>query len=87
MEAEGTELKMSTSYHPQSDGQTENVNKLVLDILTAYMGETRRDWDRRLTAAEIAINSSRHASTGYTPFFLNSDQEMRLPFGIALKGL
>jgi hypothetical protein len=35
---------------------------------------------------EIAINSSRHASTGYTPHFLNHNQEMRLPFGIALKG-
>ena len=34
---------------------------------------------------EIAINSSRHASTGYTPHFLNHNQEMRLPFGIALK--
>ena len=44
-----------------------------------------KDWDRHLTAAGIAINSSRHASTGYTPFFLNHNQEVRLPYGIALK--
>ena len=84
----GTRLAMSTSYHPQTDGQTENVNRVVQDILRAYISDSRKDWDRYLTAAEIAINSSRHASTGYTPFFLNHNQEVRLPFGIALrKGL
>ena len=81
----GTQLAMSTSYHPQTDGQTENVNRAVQDILRAYTSDTRRDWDRHLTAVEIAINTSRHASTGYTPHFLNHNQEMRLPFGIALK--
>ena len=49
------------------------------------VSEKRTDWDRYLTATEIAINSSRHASTGYTPFFLNHQQEVRLPYGIALK--
>jgi hypothetical protein len=81
----GTQLAMSSSYHPQTDGQTENVNRAVQDILRAYVKDGRKDWDRHLTAVEIAINSSRHASTGYTPHFLNHNQEMRLPFGIALK--
>ena len=81
----GTRLSMSTSYHPQTDGQTENVNRAVQDMLRAYVSDSRLDWDRHLTAVEIAINSSRHASTGYTPHFLNHNQEMRLPFGIALK--
>ena len=81
----GTQLAMSSSYHPQTDGQTENVNRVVQDILRSYVKNDRKDWDRHLTAVEIAINSSRHASTGYTPHFLNHNQEMRLPFGIALK--
>jgi transposase InsO family protein len=81
----GTKLMMSSSYHPQTDGQTENVNRAVQDILRAYVKDNRKDWDRHLTAVEIAINSSRHASTGYTPHFLSHNQEMRLPFGIALK--
>jgi hypothetical protein len=80
-----TSLKMSTSYHPQTDGQTENVNRVVQDMLRSYVNESRNDWDRHLTAMEIAINSSRHVSTGYTPHFLNHNQEMRLPFGIALR--
>jgi hypothetical protein len=82
----GTQLKMSTSYHPQTDGQTENVNRVVQDMLRAYVAEDRKDWDRHLTAVEIAINSSRHASTGFTPHFLNHNQEMRLPFSVAMKG-
>jgi hypothetical protein len=81
----GTKLRMSSSYHPQSDGQTEVVNRGVQDMLKAYVSDTRNDWDQHLTAMEIAVNSSRHASTGYTPHFLNHGQEMRLPFGIALK--
>lgn len=81
----GTQLKMSTSYHPQSDGQTENVNRVVQDMLRAYVSEDRKDWDRHLSAVEIAINSSRHASTGFTPYFLNHNQEMRLPFSVAMK--
>jgi hypothetical protein len=81
----GTRLAMSTSYHPQTDGQTENVNRVAQDILRAYVREDRKDWDRYLTATEIAINSSRHASTGYTPYFLNHNQEVRLPFGLALR--
>jgi hypothetical protein len=80
-----TQLKMSTSYHPQTDGQTENVNRAVQDMLRSYVNDTRNDWDRHLTAMEIAINSSRHVSTGYTSHCLNHNQEMRLPFGIALK--
>jgi hypothetical protein len=80
----GTQLKMSSSYHPQSDGQTENVNRVVSDILRAYVNEDRTDWDRHLTAVEIAINSSEHSSTGFTPFFLNHNQEIRLPFNIAM---
>ena len=80
----GTKLQMSTSYHPQTDGQTEIVNKLVSDILRAYINEDRKDWDRHLTSVEIAINSSQHASTGYTPFYLNNSQEIRLPFSIGM---
>jgi hypothetical protein len=43
------------------------------------------DWDRRLTAVEMAINSSCYACTGYTPHFLSYIQEMRWSYGIALQ--
>jgi hypothetical protein len=67
----GTELKMSTSHHPQTDGQTERSNRTLEDILRHYVSKQQDDWDEHLTAAEIAVNSSVHASTGLTPFYIN----------------
>ena len=81
----GTRLSMSTSYHPQTDGQTESVNRAVRDILRSYVSDSRRDWDRHLTAVEIRHQQQPSCVDGYTPHFLNHNQEMRLPFGIALK--
>jgi hypothetical protein len=80
----GTKLKMSTSYHPQTDGQTENANRTLENMLRSYVNYHQDDWDERLTAAEIAVNNSNHSSTGFTPYYLNSGQHPRLPLtGIA----
>jgi hypothetical protein len=66
----GTKSAMTTSYHPQANGQAENTNKTMETILRAYIAPRQRDWDEHLAAAEFAINDSVHASTGYTPFQL-----------------
>lgn len=75
----GTKLKMSTAYHPQTDGQTENANRTLENTLRSYVSYHQDDWDERLTAAEIAVNNSNHSSTGFTPYYLNSGQHPRLP--------
>jgi hypothetical protein len=75
----GTKLNMSTSYHPQTDGQTENANRTLENMLRAYVSYHQDDWDERLTAAEIAVNNSHHSSTGFTPYYMNSGQHPRLP--------
>src|ERR1700737_3049128 len=46
----GTELKMSTSHHPQTDGQTERSNRTLEDILRHYVSKQQNDWDEHLTA-------------------------------------
>ena len=61
----------STAFHPQSDGQTERVNRAVEQILRAHTTEFNTSWDRTLSAVEFAINNSVHASLLHTPFFLN----------------
>jgi hypothetical protein len=81
----GTKLKMSTSYHPQSDGQTENTNKTLENMLRAYVNNSLSDWDDYLVSAEIAINNSTQASTGYSPFWLNSGQSPNLPLSTAAR--
>jgi hypothetical protein len=67
----GTKLRMSTAFHPQTDGQSEKMNDLVEQILRIYTPYRAANWDKRLAAVEFAINNSVQHSTGYTPFFLN----------------
>jgi hypothetical protein len=67
----GTELAMSTAYHPQSDGQTERMNRTMEDMLRGFVGPRQGDWCRYLSMVEFAYNNSIQASTVQTPFFLN----------------
>ncbi len=64
----GTKQAMSTAYHPQTDGQTERVNRVLEDMLRMYVSKAQTDWDEKLSCAEFAINNAEHSSTGFTPF-------------------
>ncbi|KAF1315298.1 Pol protein, partial [Globisporangium splendens] len=75
----GTDLALSTADHPETDGQTERVNRVVEDILRSITVDHPRDWSRWLPYAEFAINSSEHASTAVTPFYFNSLRHPRVP--------
>jgi len=66
----GTKLKFSTPYHPQTDGQTERTNRTLEEMLRCYINKKHDNWDELLIHAETAYNSSKHASTQYTPHFL-----------------
>ncbi|KAG3232328.1 hypothetical protein PI124_g22585 [Phytophthora idaei] len=67
----GTRLDMSTADHPQTDGQTERVNRVVEDILRSVCAEAPRRWSEVLPLVEFALNNAVHASTGFTPFCVN----------------
>lgn len=67
----GTELLMSTAYHPQTDGATERANRTVAQILRAFVDPDQRNWVSKLPAVQYAINSSVSATTGFSPFELN----------------
>jgi hypothetical protein len=69
--AVGTDLLMSTAYHPQTDGVTERANRTIAQILRSYIQPNQLDWVSKLPAVEFALNSSVSASTGYAPFELN----------------
>ena len=62
---------MSTSYHPQTDGHTEVMNKTLDDYLRAFTWDDQDRWDEVLTMAEFAMNNALNMSTGETPFYLN----------------
>jgi transposase InsO family protein len=64
----GTELLMSSAYHPQTDGQTESMNKGLEGYLRSFTGDCPKDWMRWISLAEWAYNTSVHTSTKVSPF-------------------
>ncbi|KAE8876045.1 hypothetical protein PF003_g39827 [Phytophthora fragariae] len=74
----GTQLSMSTADHPQTDGQTKRVNRVLVDSLKSY-AHSSQYWSDCLPMAEFAINNSVHVSTGHTPFYVNAMRHPRVP--------
>jgi hypothetical protein len=63
--------RMSTSFHPQTDGQTERVNAILEQYLRAYCNYQQDNWVELLSFAEFAYNNSISATTKVSPFFAN----------------
>ncbi|CAM8963437.1 unnamed protein product [Rhodiola kirilowii] len=64
----GTNLRRSTTYHPQIDGQTEVVNRSIGTYLQCFVSEQQRKWVKLLPWAEFWYNTSYHTTTNTTPF-------------------
>ena len=67
----GIKAKLSTGYHPQTDGQTERANQDVERYLRSYCSYMQDDWAAWLPMAEFADNNAISPSTGQSAFFLN----------------
>ncbi|GKA54322.1 transposon ty3-G gag-pol polyprotein [Tanacetum coccineum] len=65
---QGTVLCMSSSYHPQMDGQTEVVNRTLEQYLRCFTGDKPKKWTEWLPWAEYSYNTSTHTSTKLMPF-------------------
>ncbi|KAE8989636.1 hypothetical protein PR002_g21389 [Phytophthora rubi] len=75
---------MSTAAHPETDGQTERVNRVLEDVLRSY-ATSFASWSSFLSMAEFALNNSTHASTGLTPFFVNNARYPRVSALLAVR--
>jgi len=81
----GMVRRMSSAYHPQTDGQTERANRVVGEMLRAYVrDEEHRDWAEHLWCVEFAINNAYHESIQNTPFYVNYGQHPLTPTSVQL---
>ncbi len=72
--------KLSTAFHPQTNGQTERQNSTMKAYLRAFVNWEQDDWARLLPIAEFAYNNAKNASISQTPFELNCGYHPRVSF-------
>ncbi|MBW0513159.1 hypothetical protein O181_052874 [Austropuccinia psidii MF-1] len=60
--------KLSTSFHPETDGQTDRVNQILEQYLQIYVSYHQDDWNTWLPLAEFAYNNAEHSSKKESPF-------------------
>ncbi|KAH7663384.1 Ribonuclease H protein [Dioscorea alata] len=75
----GSELNFSTSFHPQTDGQTERVNALVELYLRHYVSANQQDWVKYLDMAQFSYNLQRSESLGASPFEVSTGRQPATP--------
>jgi len=74
----GTRLRMSTAYHPVTNGQTERTNQSLEQYLRHYVNNTHSNWVSLLSMAQLALNAKVSNTTKVTPFFANYGKEPNL---------
>jgi hypothetical protein len=68
LKLQGTKLHFSSAYHPETDGQTERINRCIEQFLRAFVHEQPSRWSKLLSWAEFHHNTTFSAATGMTPF-------------------
>jgi len=75
----GIKTKLSTAYHPQTNGQTERVNQEIKQYLRMFVSHRQNDWLEWIMCAEFAYNNKIHTTMCVSPFYAN--------YGMNLGGL
>jgi hypothetical protein len=70
-ELQGINLRLSTAFHPQTDGQTERLNGVMEQYLRCFVSYQQDDWVKWLPLAEVSANDHVSETTGYSPFQAN----------------
>ena len=74
----GIDQRFSTPYHPQTQGQVENLNKWMETYIRMFCNKQQNNWADLLPTAEFAYNNHLHPSIGMTPFRANYGYDLTL---------
>ena len=76
----GISVRLSTAWHPETDGQTERLNGVMEQYLRAYVNYLQDDWPDWLPLAEFTGNNTKSETTKVSPFFANKGFHPRMGF-------
>ena len=82
----GIKTRLFTVFHPQTDGQTEQMNQELEQYLRFFVEHRQKDWPEWLASAEFAVNNKAHTITKVLPFIANYGRELRIGGDIRKKG-
>ena len=79
-------MKLSTVFHPQTDGQIEQMNQELEQYLQFFVDYRQKDWLEWLASAEFVVNNKTHTATKVSLFMANYGKEVRMGGDIRKKG-
>jgi len=82
----GIQMKLSTAYYPQMDGQTERINQELKQYLRVFIDHRQEQWPDWLGIAEFMYNNKIHTATKVSLFKVNYSQDPRIGFEGRRKG-
>ena len=72
------EIKLSMVFHPQTDGQTEQMNQELEQYLRFFVEHRQKDWSEQLASAEFTVNNKVYIVTKVSSFIANYGRELRM---------
>ena len=82
----GIETRLSMVFHPQMDGQMEQINQELEQYLRFFVDHRQKEWLEWLALAEFAVNNKVHMTTKVSPFMANYGRELRMGGNIRKRG-
>ncbi|WMV41028.1 hypothetical protein MTR67_034413 [Solanum verrucosum] len=79
--AQALKVKLSMTFHPQTDGKVERTIQTLKDMLMAYVIDLKGNWDDHLPLIEFSYNNSYHSSIGMATFEALYGRRCRSPLG------
>ena len=82
----GIEMRLSTAFYSQTDGQTKQINQELEQYLQFFVDYRKKDWPEWLASAEFTVNNKVHLATKVSLFMVNYSRELRMGGNIRKKG-